>query len=96
MVVGGRVMGILEKDPKMLLFCCPCFSSTHPPLLRIVTILVSDQINKAGVTVNHGAGQPGSSAQSPVPGIGMRHCNTFNCLSVAWAKCPKARKIIKC
>lgn len=89
-------MGILEKDPKMLLFCCPCFSSTHPPLLRIVTILVSDQINKAGVTVNHGAGQPGSSAQSPVPGIGMRHCNTFNCLSVAWAKCTKARKIIEC
>lgn len=77
MVVGGCLMGILEEDPQMLLFCCPCFSSTHPPLLRTVTILVSDQsqINKVAVVVCHGDGQPGSAAHSrtyleQVPGTG--------------------------
>lgn len=32
MVVGGRVMVILEKDPQMLLLCCPASPRlTHPP-----------------------------------------------------------------
>lgn len=29
MVVGGKVMGSLEKVPQMLLLCCPCLSSAH-------------------------------------------------------------------
>lgn len=68
--VGGRVVGILGKGPQMLLLCCPASSQPPPSPHPYREALFQPQTRarrRGGSQGAHGAGPPGSSADSLTP-----------------------------